>query len=190
MDAVTPSEAVPGGGQMPKTPKTIEVFDNPNLIYFSSVSENTKRFMDKLALEALRIPLRPKIDGMIRVYQPYVLIVPSYGGGDEGGALPRQVASFLNDPQNRSLIRGVITSGNTNFGKDYCIAGKIISQKCRVPELYRFELLGTPRDIAKVREGLAKFWSDLASQSKSAAQQPLVAQCQPNIYKVERHVFS
>ena len=29
----------------------------------------------------------------------------------------RQVVKFLNDVHNRSLIRGVIAAGNTNFGE-------------------------------------------------------------------------
>jgi len=62
-------------------------------------------------------------------------------------------------PANRALIRGVITAGNTNFGEHYCLAGPIISAKCRVPELYRFELLGTDRDVARVTEGLPDFWA-------------------------------
>ena len=48
--------------------------------------------------------------------------------------------------------------GHTNFGQAYCIAGDIISAKCHVPHMYRFELLGTPQDAERVREGLEKFW--------------------------------
>ncbi|RRD60871.1 class Ib ribonucleoside-diphosphate reductase assembly flavoprotein NrdI [Leucobacter sp. OH1287] len=132
--------------------------DCPQLVYFSSVSENTRRFVEKLDIPAVRIPLRPHREGMIRVTRPYVLIVPTYGGGEAAGAVPKQVIQFLNDPQNRSLIRGVITAGNTNFGEHFCLAGPIISRKCRVPELFRFELLGTQRDVTQVREGLARFW--------------------------------
>ncbi|MFG3362586.1 class Ib ribonucleoside-diphosphate reductase assembly flavoprotein NrdI [Streptomyces griseofuscus] len=39
----------------------------------------------------------------------------------------------------------MISSGNTNFGADHCLAGRVIAAKCRVPELYRFELPGTGR---------------------------------------------
>ncbi|MFJ2639362.1 class Ib ribonucleoside-diphosphate reductase assembly flavoprotein NrdI [Streptomyces sp. NPDC087511] len=129
------------------------------LVYFSSVSENTKRFVERLGLPAVRIPLHPRHEGMPRVTEPYVLIVPTYGGGDHGGAVPKQVIRFLNAPANRALIRGVIASGNTNFGADYCLAGRVISAKCGVPELYRFELLGTDRDVRAVREGLRGFWT-------------------------------
>jgi protein involved in ribonucleotide reduction len=136
----------------------IAMSDSPDLVYFSSVSENTKRFVERLDRPAVRIPLRPKKTGMIQVSHPYVLIVPTYGGGSLKRAVPKQVIDFLNDPINRSFIRGVITSGNTNFGSAYCVAGRIISAKCHVPELYHFELLGTQKDIAAVKQGLQKFW--------------------------------
>ena len=133
-----------------------------SLVYFSSVSENTHRFVQRLDLPALgmdvrRIPLRPT-EEFLRVDEPYVLMVPTYGGGNEGGAVPRQVVKFLNDAHNRSLIRGVIAAGNTNFGEAYCIAGDIISAKCQVPYLYAFELLGTAEDAVRVRDGLGRFW--------------------------------
>ena len=97
-------------------------------------------------------------DPFLKVDEPYVLIVPTYGGGNEGGAVPRQVVRFLNDEDNRALIRGVIAAGNTNFGEAYCIAGDIIAKKCRVPYLYRFELLGTAEDVIRVRDGLGRLW--------------------------------
>jgi protein involved in ribonucleotide reduction len=129
---------------------------NP-LVYFSSSSENTHRFVGRTGLPAIRIPTDRQPE-KLRVDSPYILVVPSYGGGSAKGAVPAQVIRFLNDEHNRSLIRGVIAAGNTNFGAAYCIAGDIISQKCQVPYLYRFELLGTPEDVAKVRQGVTKFW--------------------------------
>ena len=128
-----------------------------SLVYFSSVSENTHRFVQRLGLPARRIPVRPA-DDPLEVDEPYVLVVPTYGGGNEGGAVPRQVVTFLNNPTHRSLLRGVIAAGNTNFGSAYCLAGSIISAKCEVPYLYGFEILGTPQDVTRVREGLDQFW--------------------------------
>lgn len=143
--------------------------ESPDLVYFSSVSENTKRFVDKLDRPAVRIPLRPRLEGRLRVNRPYVLIVPSYGGGDKTQAIPKQVAIFLNDPHNRALLRGIITSGNTNFGEHYCIAGPIIAAKCHVPELYRFELLGSDRDVERVNIGLQHFWAEIEADDTSNA---------------------
>lgn len=143
-----------------RTPVTYHhIPDSPDLIYFSSASENTKRFVEKIGRPALRIPLRTPRDGSIRVDNPFVLITPTYGGGELRGAVPKQVITFLNNPANRSLIRGVITSGNRNFGTAYCVAGPIISRKCNVPELFRFELLGTKADVATVQAGLEAFWN-------------------------------
>lgn len=131
-----------------------------NLVYFSSATNNTARFVEKLGFPAQRIPLH-RNDEPLRVDQEYVLIVPTYGGGNHKGAVPKQVIRFLNDEHNRSFIRGVISGGNTNFGEAYCLAGDIIAAKTHVPHMYRFELLGTPADVQVVREGLEKFWTQL-----------------------------
>ncbi|MEQ9938511.1 class Ib ribonucleoside-diphosphate reductase assembly flavoprotein NrdI [Pectobacterium polonicum] len=129
---------------------------NP-LVYFSSQSENTHRFISRIGLPALRIPIATE-QPALKVERPYILVVPSYGGGSTKGAVPRQVIIFLNNPHNRAYLRGVIAAGNTNFGAAYCIAGDIIAQKCQVPYLYRFELLGTAEDVANVRKGVTEFW--------------------------------
>ena len=142
--------------------------ESPDLVYFSSVSENTLRFVERLNRPAVRIPLRTRKEGEIRVARPFVLVVPTYGGGERNGTVPRQVITFLNDPINRGFIRGVITAGNTNFGEHYCLAGTVISAKCGVPELYRFELLGTQRDVERVNEGLARFWAQAHNERITA----------------------
>ena len=107
-----------------------------DLVYFSSVSENTHRFVQKLELPAFRIPLRDRIE----VDQPYVLIVPTYGGGhangpdpDAGGYVPKQVIAFLNNEHNRSLLRGVIAAGNTNFGAEFGYAGDVVRASVASP---------------------------------------------------------
>ena len=128
------------------------------VVYFSSVTNNTHRFVEKLGLPSARIPMRKK-DPELIVDEPYILIVPTYGGGvSMRGEPPKpvsvQVIRFLNNKHNRDLIRGVIASGNLNFGPDYCTAGNLISAKCKVPFLYRFELLGTPDDVDNVRNGI------------------------------------
>lgn len=129
---------------------------NP-LVYFSSQSENTHRFIARVGLPAQRIPIameRP----VLKMDRPYILVVPSYGGGSAKGAVPLPVIRFLNERQNRERLRGVIAAGNMNFGSAYCLAGDIIAQKCQVPYLYRFELLGTAEDVENVRKGVTEFW--------------------------------
>lgn len=135
------------------------------LIYFSSASENTSRFVRKLGREVARIPLYAK-DSPLLATRPFVLVVPTYGGTGGEGSVPKQVIRFLNDPQNRQLLRGVIGAGNTNFGDNYCMAGDIIAAKCKVPHLYRFELMGTPEDVTRVNQGLDTFWTRLSQTQK------------------------
>ena len=133
----------------------------PLLVFFSSVSGNTARFIEKLGARAARIPLLPS-EPPLHVDEPYVLVTPTYGGGQgrgvEKGAVPKQVIRFLNDPGNRSQIRGVISAGNTNFGEHFGFAGDVISRKCSVPHLYRVEVFGTPEDVDHVNEGLERWW--------------------------------
>lgn len=131
-----------------------------SIVYFSSRSENTHRFVERLESGGLRLPVDASAEPPL-ARQPYVLILPTYGGGGAKGAVPKPVIRFLNEPSNRSLIRGVIAAGNTNFGPAFALAGDIVSQKCAVPVLYRFELLGTQEDVANVKEGLGKFWTRL-----------------------------
>lgn len=127
------------------------------LVYFSSGSGNTARFMAALGLPALRIPFRPG-EPMPEPVAPYVLVTPTYADGEGRGAVARPVIRFLNDPARRALIRGVIAGGNRNFGATFARAGDVIAAKCNIPLLYRFELAGTAADIARVRAGLAQFW--------------------------------
>ena len=131
------------------------------LVYFSTRSENTHRFVEKLGLPASRIPLRA--DEALKVEEPFVLVVPTYcgedGHGGVKGAVPKQVIRFLNDAENRANLRGVIAAGNSNFGATFGLAGDVISAKCQVPYLYRFELLGTDDDVINVRHGLERFWT-------------------------------
>ncbi|MDJ0355425.1 class Ib ribonucleoside-diphosphate reductase assembly flavoprotein NrdI [Paenarthrobacter sp. PH39-S1] len=131
-----------------------------NVIYFSSVSDNTHRFVRKLGVDSARLPLYTSEETLLAL-KPFVLILPTYGGETGHGAVPKQVIKFLNVGQNRALIRGVIGAGNTNFGETYCLAGDVIAAKCRVPLLYRFELMGTSVDVDRVNQGLDTFWTRL-----------------------------
>ena len=116
------------------------------IVYFSSTSENTHRFVQKLTCVSHRIPLN--LQEHMVVDSEYILICPTYSGGgkntnghvDTRGAVPKQVIHFLNDEHNRKLCRAVIGTGNTNFGDSFALAGPIIAAKVGVPLAYQFEL--------------------------------------------------
>jgi len=84
---------------------------------------------------------------------PFVLTCPTFADGEGRGAVPKPVIRFLNDLSHRRQLRGVIAGGNRNFGTTFALAGDVIARKCEVPVRYRFELAGTPTDIARVRDG-------------------------------------
>ncbi len=127
-----------------------------DIVYFSNYSGNTKRFVEKLTDNARRIPIDYTADtsDVLVIDNPFVLFVPTYGGGSERSAIPRQVRAFLNVPQNRSLLRGVVGLGNTNFGEHFCKAADMISTKTGVPVLGRVEIFGTQDDVDKITERL------------------------------------
>jgi protein involved in ribonucleotide reduction len=131
-----------------------------DVVYFSNVSENTKRFVEKLDLDLnlIRIPVKWDADEPLLVFGDYVLVTPTYGGGEFDVAGPRQVAKFLNIEQNRKLLRGVVGTGNTNFGEHYCLAADVISAKTGAPVLGRVEVFGTPDDVQHVSERLEQLW--------------------------------
>lgn len=125
-----------------------------SLVYFSNYSENTKKFVEKVVDDGIRIPVRASDARDFVVDREYVLVVPTYGGGSEAPAIPKSVKIFLNNPVNRGLLRGVIGTGNTNFGEHFCKAADMICNKTGVPLIGRVEIMGTPEDVELIKERL------------------------------------
>jgi protein involved in ribonucleotide reduction len=123
------------------------------IVYFSSVSEFTKRFVEKLGLPAQRIPLSGSEAERFSVSEPYVLVCPTYGANGRD-FVPKQAKKFLGRAENRTLCMAVVGSGNTNFGAEYGLAGPILAEKLGVPLLHTFELAGMPDDVEAVLEGI------------------------------------
>lgn len=141
---------VPGAGEVQHT--------DARLVYFSSVSGNTHRFIVKLGRPAARIPLHRNEPALV-ADRDYVLVLPTYGGEKGAHTIPPQVMTFLREPRNREHLAGVIGAGNTNFGTTYNLAAHKIAAKLQVPVLYLFELMGTPEDVTRVNQGLDELWT-------------------------------
>lgn len=123
-----------------------------DVVYFSSVSGQTAKFIGKLGLsKTYRLPLR-KNDDELLVTAPYVLITPTYGAGKPHRAVPPQVIRFLNNKSNRDLIRGVVAGGNRNYGSYFCYSAEVISSRCNVPILGRFEITGLPGEAEEIKK--------------------------------------
>ncbi|KIE21687.1 ribonucleotide reductase [Vibrio sinaloensis] len=127
------------------------------IVYYSSASGNTQRFVERLEVDSIRLPINAD-EPMPILVKPYVLVCPTYADGEGRGAVPKSVIKVLNHAENRAHLKGVIASGNRNFGELFAQAGNIIAHKCQVPVLYRFELSGTQHDIQAVQQGLEQFW--------------------------------
>lgn len=129
------------------------------IIYFSNITNNTAKFVEKLEWDnVLRIPIQGQLETIPD--SPYVLICPSYGSL-RSGHIPRQVKRFLAQPEAVEQLKGVIGTGNINFGEEYTLAADRISQKFNIPILYRLELAGTSIDVEKVKTGLNQFAENL-----------------------------
>lgn len=126
------------------------------VVYYSSETGNTQNFVERLGVPAVRLN---KTGEQPQMKRPYVLVMPTYADGEGRGALPKAAIRFLNIKENRDLLRGVVASGNRNFGLLYACAGDVIAYKCGVPCLYRYELRGMPDDIVNVRNILADMQS-------------------------------
>lgn len=76
-----------------------------SLVYFSSVSENTHRFVEKLELPAIRIPLRDRI----QVDEPYVLVLRPTAADTPTG--PTQTPGVTSPPSKSSPFSTTNTTG-------------------------------------------------------------------------------
>lgn len=121
------------------------------IVFFSSKSENTLRFVNRLNLPSARIPVTAK-EPQLEIHDPYILIIPTYGAGKITGSVPPAVIRFLNVEENRRNCIGVVTGGNTTFGLGFCSAGDIVSRKLNVPHFHKFEVLGLKSDVRIVRD--------------------------------------
>lgn len=94
-----------------------------------------------------------------KITEPYILITPTYGDHEGRGMVPHQVKKFLNFENNSANLKGVISSGNRNFGKDYGVAGEIIAHRFKVPHLHKFELAGEEEDVLKIKN-MISLWNE------------------------------
>lgn len=122
-----------------------------DIFYYSNKSGNTKRFAEKLGIENTH-----SVSESVVASREYVLLIPTYGAGNDGYSVPQHVKNFLNVEANRKYLVGVVGFGNTNFGVTYCKAAEIVANKTGVPILGRVELFGTPEDVLRIQERLEK----------------------------------
>lgn len=121
------------------------------IVYFTSKTGNTAKFVEKLKRPALEIT-----KGLI-VDKPFVLFVPTYAANNGKGSVPSPMITFLNDINNRSKLRAIVGFGNRSFGKNFAIGSEVVSLKCKVPILHKVELFGTPDDVEIVQYRIKEY---------------------------------
>jgi protein involved in ribonucleotide reduction len=105
------------------------------LVVFDSLTGNTKRFVDKLQLNSIKIH-----EGLV-ITDPYILITYTTGFGNA----PKSTLEFLKS--NHEHLKGVAASGNKNWGNNYAMSADVVANTYNVPILLKFELSGTKQDV-------------------------------------------
>jgi len=90
------------------------------LVYYSSKTGNTHHFVHQLGSPYFRID---KADPQRLVERPFVLVLPTYAGGDGRGAVSKAVIHFLNEEHNRDLSRAKRVSFASKKMRNKCISG-------------------------------------------------------------------
>lgn len=110
---------------------------------YLSLTGNCRRFAKKTNLETFEIT---ESNCMTLLDEPFILLVPSYE--------PEMVDAAEDFLQtNVSNCKGVIGSGNLNFGDDYyCYTAIRFANDYQVPNLFNFEYQGTDQDVAKLTQ--------------------------------------
>ncbi len=113
---------------------------------YASRTGNVESIIQRLGIEALSIE-----SGSETVDECYILFTYTDGFGD----VPSEVEMFLD--QQHPFLKGVIVSGDKNYGEAFCQAGELIAQQYDVPCLYKVENEGTENDLIQIREILDQY---------------------------------
>lgn len=108
------------------------------MIVYTSRTGNVKHIVNQLNLP--NVELR---EGLI-ISQPYILFTYTDGLGSS----PRIVEEFLDT--NDKYIKGIIVSGNVNFGEFYCKPAEVISERYNIPIVRKIDLRGTDQDVKEI----------------------------------------
>ena len=117
------------------------------LIVYISKTGKIERFLEKTEYPNLK----RIVDGTEMVNEPFILLTGTVGIGE----IAQEVKDFLKN--NHQLLKGVIGSGNKNWGAMYCKAAYKVAKKFDVPMLMTFESAGTTHDVEEFNKVMAQF---------------------------------
>ena len=110
------------------------------LVYLS-LTGNCKRF----ALKNTEI-----FDEIISINEysngDFYFVIPTYGFGE----IPLEAFKLLK--QHKKECKGLIASGNKNWGSNFAVAGDKLSKKYNIPLILKIEQAGNQQDIQTLKE--------------------------------------
>lgn len=112
------------------------------LVVYTSLTGNVRRFSQKLNHPSVQ--WTPELT----VGEPYVFATYTIALGN----VPTGVLQW--NIEHHKHLKGIICSGNKNWGGNYGAAGRILSRTLGVPLLHTFELSGEPLDVEIVEAKL------------------------------------
>lgn len=111
------------------------------MIVYASRTGNVEYIISKLDIESVKIK-----DELI-ISEPYLLFTYTDGLGQ----VPNEVSKFL--VGNHSQCKGVISSGNSNFGvNNFCGSADKINAEYNIPIVSKIELRGFNSDYEYVKK--------------------------------------
>lgn len=119
------------------------------LAYFS-VTGQTRRFVEKSGIQE-KYEIKRFAPDYPEMTVSFLLIIPTYVR-----PITQPVIDFLKAHGNYKYCAGVFGSGNRNFGPDFGLAAKEVSEEFDVPLLHLFEFQGNEDDVSKLREEVAR----------------------------------
>ena len=110
------------------------------MIAFASRTGNVRYIVSRLQLPAVEIS-----DG-VKLTKPYLLFTYTDGLGE----VPQTVTQFME--RSGAFCRGVIVSGNSNFGhRVFAGAGDAIARQWQVPLVRKIDMRGFAEDYEAIR---------------------------------------
>lgn len=110
------------------------------MIVYASRTGNVRSVVSKLTAESIELS-----EGLL-LKEPYLLITYTDGLGD----VPAKVKSFLE--KNKNFCKGVVSSGNSNFGhNNFGAAGEKIAATYHVPLVRKLDLRGNQADYEVIQ---------------------------------------